>query len=319
MLRLILNRHPELAIPPESHFLVPLLTALPLRSKLTSDQVQWTTDTIIQSRGFSTWQTPAQALAETLQRQSEPTLATLVDAAFRLEIAATGKPCWGDKTPDYAVLVPRLNELFPRTRFVHIVRDGRDVSLSLRKRQWRGWTEYQRARYWAHVVQAADAAGRQIGTERYLRIAYEDLVLSCEPTVRRLCDFLCIPFDPAMLAFHEDAMRHIADFEQYAGIHEKLVRPPRSCDVGRWRRESSALRVWLFEAVAGRTLEQVGIGRRYKGHARWLGTVAAAPYRMIGGAIARLQRWFERLPESAQDRLRNNRVLRRVKQASCRC
>ena len=319
MLRLILNRHPELAIPPESHFLVPLLAALPLRTKLTADQLKCAADIITRCPSFSTWRTTTQELGETFCRQGEPTLATLVDAAFRLEIAVTGKLQWGDKTPAYAGLIEPLHELFPHARFVHIVRDGRDVSISLRKRQWHGWTEYQRARYWSSVVLAADAAGHRIGSDRYMRVAYEDLVLSCESTVRRLCDFLRIEFHPVMIAFHEDASQHIADFERRSGIHEKLTRPPRPSDVGRWRQESSAVRVWLFEAIAGGALEQVGIARRYRGAARWLGAITGAPYRAVGGSVACVQRLFEHLPKPIRDHLRSNRLFRRLKQATNRC
>src|SRR5512145_2276022 len=60
-----------------------------------------------------------------------PTYATLVTRIFDLYGQAQGKRLAGDKTPGYVKEIDLLHRLWPHTRFVHLVRDGRDVALSL--------------------------------------------------------------------------------------------------------------------------------------------------------------------------------------------
>jgi len=73
-------------------------------------------------------------------------LSELVDLLFRMEIAPTGKPRWGDKTPVYYACCRELTALFPTSKLVHIIRDGRDVSRSLEMVDWHGPTGVGRTR-----------------------------------------------------------------------------------------------------------------------------------------------------------------------------
>jgi hypothetical protein len=318
MLRLMLNRHPELAIPPESHFLISLLQAFPADRSLSSEQVRHAVSVITRHPRFATWQTTAEALQEELACRVAPTLGSLVDAAFRLEIAATGKRRWGDKTPGYASAIAELGRLFPEAAFIHVVRDGRDVSLSLRERVWHGWTEYQRACYWADTVLTAESLGRRLGPSRYLTVQYRDLVLSTEQTVRGICKFLRVDFTDSMLAFHEDALAHIADFERTSGIHAKLCRRPRASDVDRWKHASSSWRVFLFEAVAGHALDQLGFARRFGRRSACAATLLRMFYAPLARGIECLRSAFAILPAGIQSRCRGNPALRAVKRSICR-
>ncbi len=319
MLRLILNRHPDLAIPPESHFLVPLLDTYPADSLLSPAEVAAVVRAIVEHPRFAAWHTTADELAAACESQSVPTLATLIDTVFRLEIGVTGKPRWGDKTPEYCSHLGRLHQLFPAASFIHIVRDGRDVSNSLRDRTWYGWTELQRARHWTRTVRDAESAGRRIGSAQYLRVSYEDLVLSPESTIRSVCDFLHVDVHPSMLAFYEDAARHVAENIEPGGHHQKLRRPPQPSDVHRWRRESSLLRIMLFESIAGRMMDQLGMKRKFRGLLRPIGLLAAGLYYPIGGAVAAMQRMYESMPQGIQRSWRQNHLLRNVKRAISRC
>ncbi len=319
MLRLILNRHPDLAIPSESHFLIPLVETYSAQSVLTPVQVEAVCQSSVGHSRFAAWQTSPEELATALGSIHEPTLAALIDATFRLEIAATGKSRWGDKTPEYCSHLGRLHEFFPEASFIHIVRDGRDVSNSLRDRTWYGWTELQRARHWNRTVGEAESAGRRIGSAQYLRVSYEDLVLSPESTVKSVCDFLEVDVHPSMFAFYEDASHHVADSVQPGGHHEKLRRPPKPSDVYRWRRESSSLRVMLFESIAGRTMDQLGMHRKFHGVSCCLGLLATALYYPLGAAVAAMQRLYESLPQWMQSSWRQNQLLRNIKRAITRC
>lgn len=117
-----------------------------------------------------------------------------------------------EKTPHNLLHTALLGRLFPRARFLHVVRDGRAVAASLVRQRWVDpatgkpiWycQDVEGAsRYWVEVVstirhQAASVPGR------YLEVRYEELVQSPEDTMRRVLAFLGEPWDAAVLAHHE--------------------------------------------------------------------------------------------------------------------
>ena len=252
MLRLMLNRHSRLAIPFESQFLRQILKELPLDRPLDFREAERMAELVTGEKNFTTWHLdPAHVRQELIRRAPAP-LAMLVDALFRMEISPTGKPRWGDKTPHYYLCWRQLMRLFSGSKLIHIIRDGRDVNLSLERVGWHGPTAADRARYWHERVEMAHAAARELGRGRNMIIRYEDLVLDSRATLDAICDFLGESFEPRMLEFFEDAATHLSDID--GDVHTKLHRPPRPEDVGRWRREMPVERQREFEAVAGSSL-----------------------------------------------------------------
>jgi len=252
MFRLMLNRHSRLAIPFESQFLRQILAEMPADRPLEPREAARTADLVIGEKNFSTWHLAPARVREELENLAPAPLALLVDALFRMEIAGSGKPRWGDKTPHYYLCWQRLMGLFPGSKLIHIVRDGRDVSRSLAKVGWHGPTECDRARYWSQRVEMAHAAARELGPERNLIVRYEDLVLQTRATLESVCDFLEEAYEPEMLRFFEDARRHISDID--GDVHGKLERAPCPEDVGRWQREMPLEEQIQFEAIAGTSL-----------------------------------------------------------------
>src|SRR4029450_6951764 len=103
-----------------------------------------------------------------------------------------------------------LERVFPDARYVHLVRDGRDAALSffeMRRRprfnvaRPRGLASF--ASHWRLEVEGARQRGSRLAP-RYPELRYEDLVREPETELRRICDFLELEFEPAMLAYHED-------------------------------------------------------------------------------------------------------------------
>lgn len=278
LFRLMLNRHPRLAIPPESHFLLRVFEQLPVARKLSPEEVQLTAEIIIQHPRFRTWHIREDRLRASFDEIGPCHLRELIDCAYRLEIAGTNKPRWGDKTPAYCDCWEKIAELYTDARLIHIIRDGRDVSASLEHVGWHGRTEYERAKYWCSRVLIARECEQQLGPQRCLLVRYEDLVLNTEETLRRVCSFLEEEYTPAMMRFYEDALDQVSDFD--GPVHGKLNRPPKKEDVYRWRNDSSRMRILLFESVAGQALDSVSYERHFGGH---LVTAIGRLYGLIGG------------------------------------
>jgi len=113
-----------------------------------------------------------------------------------------------ETTPHTLLHMAMMGSLFPRGRFIHVVRDGRDVVSSLLQRDWMDPATGERvwcckdpeaaANYWTHVV---DAIRTQASTVpgRYLEVCYEDLVAHPEAVIRQVLAFLGEPWDPSVL------------------------------------------------------------------------------------------------------------------------
>lgn len=261
MLRLMLNRHSRLAIPFESHFLVQVFAELPTDRPLEPDEADRMVDLVIAEQNFQTWHLDPTCVRQQLVPLAPAPLAELIDTLYRMEIADSGKPRWGDKTPHYYKCWQKLTGIFPGSKLVHIIRDGRDVVQSLEKVDWHGPTNDDRARYWQSRVQMAHAASSELGPHRNLIVRYEDLVLEAQATLENICDFLGESFEPSMLTFFEDAGEHLSDID--GDVHGKLVRPPRPEDVGRWRDSMSLEDQARIEAVAQEGLRSMSYPCRF--------------------------------------------------------
>lgn len=119
------------------------------------------------------------------------------------------KSRWVDGTPEYSLQIPALLALFPRARFVHLMRDADQVAASLlafrdeRGRALVGSADEAYA-YWLRTVRACLDAETVLGPGIIHRVRHTDLVADGEGTLRGIFDFLGEPFAPACL----EPLRH---------------------------------------------------------------------------------------------------------------
>lgn len=167
-----------------------------------------------------------------------------------------GKQRWAEKTPDNALYVDFLLELFPEAKFVHLVRDGLDVALSTSvvEVHRKGVSVFHerfvslgpgvppiantpfaallRWRHWDSLIE------RSLVGKDHLRLTYERLVTEPEPALRSLTEFIGERFTPAMLEYR----KHPHDYPAWewgsADVQSRdTIRRDR---VGRAKRELSA-------------------------------------------------------------------------------
>jgi hypothetical protein len=251
LLRAMVDAHPDLAVPPESHFVVALAHDGPL------DRVAFL-DGLEASDRFALWELDRATVEAELLRSAAATYPDGVRTVFAAYAAMSGKSRWADKTPGNVLHIARLAELFPEAVFVHLVRDGRDVAASFLELGWAGTIE-EAAMHWKLRVRRGRRAGASLPAGRYHEVRYEDLVAGPEPALRRFCRAAALPFDPAMLD-HRDRAAEVVRTTSHPSYHRHLAGPVRP-DVRAWRRELSEEDVARFELVAGDVLAELGYER----------------------------------------------------------
>ncbi|MFN2525862.1 MAG: sulfotransferase [Actinomycetota bacterium] len=279
LLRLMLNAHPEVAVPPESRFIVELWKG--------ADPVE--RDAFLRALGgnkrFQVWDLPLEAVAQEMEKTAELRYRDAIEAAYRAYAHVHEKSVWGDKTPRYVEHIDFLAALFPDARFVHLVRDGRNVALSYGGVPFGPKNVAKAADLWRTRVAAGMTSGRKLGAGRYLELHYERVVDDPEGQMRRLCEFLGLPFDEGMLHYTERARDAVL---ARSAEHNPHLLQGTKAGVREWQSEMPPGHIEVFEALAGGELSELGYERRYPNPG--LGALVLGGLGRIGLPVGRLSR-----------------------------
>ncbi len=186
------------------------------------------------------------------------TPSTFLNGLYSKYASQFGAARWGDKSPIYSGCMGLLADIFPDAHFVHIIRDGRDVALSMlrayRENRFFYVDLYYATQTWKHRVLQARSSGQRLGPERYREIRYEQLTANPESVLREICWFLGESYFPAMSEPHRIAPKHYHS----TGIHLATRQPPNTGSVGRWRSELTPSDERLVMMIAGDLLKDLG-------------------------------------------------------------
>jgi len=285
MLRLMLDAHPELTIPPETHFVPELIDAI--EGGATPEQAVEVMSAVRQWGDLHT--EPAEVL-ERWRRLERFEPGPALRAFYEIFPARQGKPRYGEKTPSYVKSMRRIEGALPEARFIHVIRDGRDVALSRWKRSLgkEPAPAAQVAETWERRIRRAQRQGGKVG--HYLELRYEDLVTDTEPNLRRISEFLELDWDPVMLRYYEGAADRMAEMardlpaidgkptrpgEERMQAHAMTQKPPDPSAMYRWKEKMSAEDVAAFDAAAGELLGELGYEVGTAGSAASSGSGAA--------------------------------------------
>lgn len=270
LLRLMLDAHPALAVPPETGF-VPLVADLAETGTALRERVL---ATLLGADTWSDFGLAPEVLRAALDAVEPFDAAGGLRAFYRLHAARFGKTRRGDKTPTYCTALDRIRRVLPEARFVHLIRDGRDTALSVAGLWFApGRDPETLAHAWRTQIEAARAEG--LGRPDYLEVHYEALVTHPRHELERICAFVALPYNPAMERWYETAPARLAEHQarlradgsvlvskaQRLANQRLTMEPLRPDRVLCWKREMDADAVARFERVAGDLLAALGYER----------------------------------------------------------
>jgi hypothetical protein len=268
----MLDAHSELAIPPETGFLPHLLTLL-----LGADEHRrraFVDALVAHPPGASAWQDfgiEPQTLMQELRALGSFSLDEGIRCFYRTYAARFGKTRWGDKTPTYGRYLRTIERVLPEAAFIHIIRDGRDVALSLRNLWFSPGSEMDTlARRWRRDVRATRLEAKHCS--RYLEVRYETLLRRPESVLREVCDFIGLEYEAAMMNYFERTPERLVEHkqriraggtvlvsrEQRLWQQRLVMQPPDLSRIERWRTEMLPQERADYEAVAGDLLAELG-------------------------------------------------------------
>jgi hypothetical protein len=223
LLRLMLDHHPDIAFDKEFDFTVTMVSdtgQLPPVEKY----VKW----VVTVRGMSFEVDPSLSYLDLVhdflqQKRAASKAKAHVGATVHREFE-------------------RLRFLWPTARYIHLVRDPRDVARSVVQKGWAG-NVYHAAEFWLDAERSWDTLAPHLSDDRAIEVRYEDLVTDPERTLTAICRFIGVPYSLRMLDYSADA-------PQYP--------PPDPRLVAQWRTKLEPRDVALVEIRTGALLENRG-------------------------------------------------------------
>jgi len=165
---------------------------------------------------------------------------------------------WADCTPEHLLYIRQIKEQIPDALIIHIIRDGRDVALSMARQKWIRpfpWQDGQdvllAGLFWEWIVSKGRVSGQEVGRD-YLEVRFEDLVTNPRDTLSLLGRFI----------------EHDLNYDRIRRVAIGSVGEPNSSfsnpssgpfnPIGRWKNGFTPNNLATFEKAVGAFLESLG-------------------------------------------------------------
>lgn len=295
LLQRMLDAHPQLAVVNETYWVERKFRE---RNGLTraGEVMPALVPKLLESPKFHHMGVTEDDLQRLLSEADPMPYALLVRRIFDLYAERRGKPLAGDKTPGYVRRMDRIHAVWPCARFVHIIRDPRDLFLSMRDwpiaeatvgqdGTWEIDPAVSTALYWRYSLAAGRQSAPKLAPGLYHEVRYEDLVASPERQLARIAEFLDLPFASEMTRFNEGG--HGTEAELSATIDHRSLRAtgdrwmPPTAKLRDWRTQLPSTEAVRIELAAGSFLSALGYERS-----------ATRPSSAVRDHVARVQEIF---------------------------
>jgi hypothetical protein len=203
LFRLILNSHPNIAIPHPPHILKNFFRLEQFYGDLSNDNnFKLLIHDVARTVELHPYPWGIALDKEKIFRQArDRSLISIYFAIYGQYLESSGKKRWGCKSTFMIDHVGLVRKYYPQARFIYMVRDCRDVAVSAKKTIFNRYCVYYTARLWKKEQQTGIYWLNKLSKDEIFLLRYEDLLIEPEGTVRALCDFLNEPYMEGMLGF----------------------------------------------------------------------------------------------------------------------
>jgi hypothetical protein len=269
LLRLMLDAHAKIVVPPESGFLLwwheKYATWSWQDSKNPDRVARYITD-LRSSKKIETWGLDFERLQQMISESLPHNYAGLSSLVYYAYGSAKHKSvtAWGDKNNYYLRHVAQLNDIYPNAYFIHLVRDGRDVACSyLGLKDLKTTSPYRPvlptsiediSAEWVKNNAIIETALNRIDSRRRVLAKYEEVVAATERTLRTICSSMNLDFDPAMLNYYQTNREPDATIDWKT----KTLERPDESNFNKYKSILDKASIAKFNQIAESTLVKYG-------------------------------------------------------------
>lgn len=288
LLQTLVDSHPHIAIPPESHVYVRFGRIAGTYGPLSdSHNRRRLISALLRDAFIRQWRLGVSA-DEVERRLRRPSFVGIVETLFELYTEQQGATRWGDKTPEHIRHLREIRRDFPGARLIHLVRDGRDVAEAMRRMIFYPVTAFGVARVWRDEVRHWQAFCDTAGTDGTLVVRYEDLVSSPEQVIGEIFRFLEEPYVDTVSTYAQSALSQNLDAQ--GPWHSSLRKGISPAKVGIYRRAFTPREIEVLESIQGDDLAAYGYAREFRAP-----RPATLRERLHALLADRLVRWYRKL------------------------
>lgn len=189
-----------------------------------------------------------------LRNESRRLLESFYYSVAKVEGKSSDLRYWGEKHPHMHNSLQFLGDAFPDATFIYVVRDPRDSACSIA--EMNGWEFERGLKVWRKFSRAYEAFVEEIGSDRIIKIKYEDFVRDYVAGAEDLFSSLGLSVDKGVREFA--VTKHDLDAHKYGVKAIASRRDFKKTSVARWRRDISAEQNALALAEVGGFITKYG-------------------------------------------------------------
>lgn len=263
LLRLMLDAHPDVTVPPECGFMIwfyPKYNSWNAQD-CTKETVELFVADLKTAKKIDSWDLNFDKLEEHLLNVAPASYAHLVDEVYSFFASQhhTSRQLWGDKNNFYLNHIKEIIEIFNQARFIHIIRDGRDVACSYKElNNKKIHSDFapkltnsikEIAKEWQeNNVLILNDLEQCVRKDRFISVRFEDLVLSPSDELRKVSQFLDIDYHPNMLAYYTYSKTYEPD--EYLQWKSHTKKAPQTSRIKRYLSDLTTTEIAEFNHQA---------------------------------------------------------------------
>jgi hypothetical protein len=267
LFRVMLNSHRDITIPPECGFALWLYERFRNADFLSLETLESFIVELSKAKKFETWHLSVSELNEFIISQHPRTyqdVVWLIYQFYSLKHRGRVTQLIGDKNNFYIHYLNELEQFSPNSKRVCIVRDGRDVACSYKNLSQKKIDSTYAPNLASDIEKIASEwvenntlIKNEVANGAHL-IRYEDLLLNPVSELSKVCEFLGLEFDPAMLDYYQTEAKQQSEPTEFLQWKSKILEKPDTQNIGKFKSILSKQEISVFDEVAQHLLDEFG-------------------------------------------------------------
>ena len=265
LLRLMLTSNPKVSIPPEAGFAVWFYKKYE-QKEINLSVLQELACDIYSSKKFDNWNLSLEEIKDAFNDKSIVSYTEAINKIYMLYAIKNMKPTAisGDKNNFYLSEIATILLIWPTAKFIHIIRDGRNVACSykdINKMKLSSPSSPKLpsqitdiATEWSNNNRIISESLKYVSPRNYVEIKLEDLISNNENILKELCRFLGVEFSPEMIEYYKGDTSKFENMEWKKKNKEPLVTTENEKYLSFLTKDE----IKTFESIGSKTLKKYG-------------------------------------------------------------